>query len=95
MKVWNMLHRLQEADLNPVVLYLAPYTDASDAEEIVDLFLVSDEWTCKRYRSADGSISDVHHPAERRFSVGWDKTTDDHWPERVIILSSAPGVASG
>ena len=89
MKVWNMLHRLQDADPDAVVLYLPPYADDSDAEEICDVVLVSDMWTGERHRSADGSLLHVHHPAVGGLTLGWNQATDEQWSERVVILTSA------
>jgi hypothetical protein len=89
------MRRLQEADQDAVVLYLAPYADHTDADEIRDVVLVAEEWTCERHRSADGGISDVHHPVEGGFSVGWDQTNDEQWTERVVILSTGHGGPHG
>lgn len=88
MKVRDILHRLQKAAPDTVVLYLAPYADPTDAEEICDVVIVAEEWTCERHRFADGGISDVHHPTEGGSSLGWDQATDEQWRERVAILSS-------
>jgi hypothetical protein len=45
MRVRDLLRSLQEADLDAVVRYLAQYADASDAEEICGVALVSNAWT--------------------------------------------------
>jgi hypothetical protein len=94
-KVRDILHCLREADQDAVVLYLAPYADPTDAEEICDVVLVAEEWTCERHRSADGGISDVHHPVEGGLSLGWDQTTDEQSTERVVILSPLLRVPHG
>ncbi|MBC8750182.1 hypothetical protein OKW43_005807 [Paraburkholderia sp. WC7.3g] len=90
MKVRDILCRLQEADPEAVVLYLAPYADADDgeAEEICDVVLVPDAWRCERHRCGDGCFSHIHHPATGGLSLGWDQNTDEQWLEQVVILSS-------
>ena len=95
MKVRDILRRLQEVDTDAVVLYRAPYVDDSDAEEICDVVLVSDMWTGERHRSAEGSFSEVHHPAVGGLSLGWNQTTDEQWLERVVILSSVQRAPHG
>jgi hypothetical protein len=87
-KVKEILHRLQDADLDAVVLWLAPYADASDAEEICDVTLVTEPWTCERHRWEDGRVDDIHHPTAGGLSVGWDQANDEQRLEQVVILSS-------
>ncbi|SKC68932.1 hypothetical protein [Paraburkholderia hospita] len=89
MKVRHILRRLQEADPDAMVLYQAPYADPTDAEEICDVVLEPDLWVCESHRSADGGVSDVHHPATGGLSMGWDQNKDEQWSERVVILTSA------
>jgi hypothetical protein len=84
---------MDEADPNAVLLYLAPYADPSDAEEICEVVLVSESWTCERHHLPDGGTSDVHHPASHGLSIGWNEATDKRWSERVVILSSEPRVS--
>jgi hypothetical protein len=87
--VRDLLNRLQNADPDAVVLYLAPYADMTEAAEICDVISSRDVWTCERHRSADGGFSDVHHPAAEGLTLGWNQTTDEQWSERVVILAPA------
>jgi hypothetical protein len=86
--VRDLLNRLEKADPDAVVLYLAPYADMTEAAEICDVAPSPDVWTCERHRSASGSFSDVHHPSVGGLSLGWNQSTDEQWFERVVILAS-------
>ncbi|MEM5299090.1 hypothetical protein VSR82_32810 [Burkholderia sp. JPY481] len=90
MKVRDLLHCLQDADPDAVVLYLAPYADVSAAEEVTHVLIARDVWTCERHTSADGIFSSVYHPAEYGLSLGWNPQTDKQYPRWVVILSSEP-----
>ena len=91
MKVRDLLQHLEAADVDAVVLYLAPYADASEADEIVQVMVSTELWTCERHRSKDGRIDKIYHPVVGGLSLAWNETTDQRWPERVVILSSTLG----
>jgi hypothetical protein len=88
MKVQELLLHLKDAEPDAVLLYLAPYADASDAEEVIQVTVPAEHWTCECHRSKDGRVAVIYHPAAGGLSLGWDPTTDRQWPERVVILSS-------
>jgi hypothetical protein len=94
-KVRDILCRLQSADPDAVVLYMPAWADTTDAEEINEVAIVREAWTCERHRAPDGTTSDVHHPSDNGLSFGWNESTDKEWPERVVILSSVPGATYG
>ena len=95
MKVRDLLRHLEAADVDAVVLYLAPYADASEADEIVQVTVSNELWTCERHLSADGRVDKIYYPAVAGTSLGWNEATDERWPERVVILSSILGVFDG
>jgi hypothetical protein len=88
MRVRDLLHHLKDADPDAVVLYIAAYADASDAEAIVQVTVLTETWTCERHRSTDGRVSDIYHPVAGGLSLGWDPKTDQQSLEPVVILSS-------
>lgn len=91
MRVSDLHMRLQDADPDAVVLLLPSYSDLTDANELVDVVLISEPWTCERHREADGSTTDVHHPASLGYTIGWNPARDESWAERVVILSPQQG----
>src|SRR5258706_14623318 len=95
MKVRELLHELEEADPDAVVLSLPPYADPTDAEEVCGVVIVAEAWTCERHYTADGKTTDVHHPAGHGLSIGWQAATDRQWRERVVILSSDRVASTG
>jgi hypothetical protein len=88
MRVRDLIRRLQVADPEAVVLYLAPYADVSEAEEIHAVCLTDAAWICERHVSSGGSIVDVHHPADHGLSIGWNDSTDTQHEENVVVLST-------
>ncbi|MGF6924365.1 hypothetical protein OKW28_008562 [Paraburkholderia sp. 40] len=95
MRVRHLLYKLRDADPDAVVLYLAPYADESDADEIVHVNVPTDSWTCERHYPADGRVDQVFHPTHGGLSLGWDPETDEQSTVRVVILSSTPGAVDG
>ncbi|MGF6442614.1 hypothetical protein [Paraburkholderia youngii] len=91
MKVAELLLRLKDAEPDAVVLLLPRYADFTEAEEIADVALIAEPWTCERHRNADGTTTEVHHPTADGYTLGWSPATDEEWSERVIILSPQPG----
>lgn len=71
----------------------ARVADTTDAEEINEVAIVREAWTCERHRATDGSTSDAHHTSGHGLSLGWAQSTDEQWTERVVILSPVPGVS--
>ena len=63
MKVRDLLRHLKEADPDAVLLYLAPYVDASEVDEIVQVAVSNELWTCERHRSEDGRFDKIYYPA--------------------------------
>ena len=88
MKVRELLRHLSEADADAVVLYLPQYGDMTDAEEVLNVAVIAEPWTCERHYAADRKTTHVHHPSDHGLSIGWQVATDRQWRERVIILSS-------
>jgi hypothetical protein len=95
MKVRDLMNRLRATGADAVVLWLAPYSDTSEAEEACVVTLAKEPWTCERKMSAGGGLSDVHYPSSHGPSIGWDEATDQCWLEHVVILSAASGVQYG
>lgn len=91
MKVAELLTCLKDADRDAVVLLLPRYADFTETEELVDVALIAEPWTCERHREADGSTTDVHHPSSRVYATGWKAGTDESWTEHVVILSPQSG----
>ncbi|MCG5078501.1 hypothetical protein [Paraburkholderia tagetis] len=91
MKVAELLTRLKDADPDAVVLLLPRYADFKNTQELVDVVLIAKPWTCERHREADGSTTDVHHPASHGYSIGCNAETDESWTEQVVTLSSQSG----
>ncbi|CAB3727992.1 hypothetical protein LMG22037_05330 [Paraburkholderia phenoliruptrix] len=91
MKVAELLTRLKDADPDAVVLLFPRYADFAETEELVDVVLIAEPWTCERHREADGTTKVIHHPASDGCPMGWDAATDDNWLERVVILSPQSG----
>ena len=87
MKVSELLLCLEDADPDAIVLLLPSYGDYADAEELRDVALITEPWTCERHREADGTTRDVHYPAGREHAYGWNPQTDESWSERVVVLS--------
>jgi hypothetical protein len=78
-----------------VILWLQPYSDLGEVDEISQVALPQELRTCERHVLADGSVCDVHHPIAHGLSLGWSEQTDERWTERVVILSCAPRAAYG
>ncbi|EUC16530.1 hypothetical protein [Paraburkholderia hospita] len=95
MKVRDLLRHLKEADPDAVVLYLAPHADASEADEIVQVTVSNELWTCERHLSADGRVDKNYYPAVGGTSLAWNEATDERWTECVVILSSILGALDG
>ncbi|SIT39479.1 conserved hypothetical protein [Paraburkholderia piptadeniae] len=91
MKVAELLLRLKDAEPEAVVLLLPNYADYSEAEELNDVVLIAEPWTCERHHKADGTATDVHHPASHGHTLGCDDATDESWSEHVVILSPQLG----
>ncbi len=91
MRVRDLLSRLHAADPNAIVLWLPPWADASEADEICDVVLVAEPWACECHPTTDGQVSLSYYPAGHGHSLGYNLATDKEWPERVVILSSGPG----
>ncbi|POR51048.1 hypothetical protein B0G62_10774 [Paraburkholderia eburnea] len=88
MRIRDMLHCLQNADPDAVILYLVSFPDVSDADELNHAYVVTDVWLSERNRLVDGLLSSAYHPTEHRHSIGWNPETEEQWPERVVILST-------
>ncbi|NYH18781.1 hypothetical protein GGD41_006009 [Paraburkholderia bryophila] len=95
MKVRDLLNSLRNADAESVVLWLPPYADEGEAEEVRVVTTAKEQWTCERHISSSGAILDIHHPSRHGRSIGWNEATDQSWPERVVLLSAAPEVRHG
>ncbi|SEK07244.1 hypothetical protein [Paraburkholderia diazotrophica] len=91
MKVAELLSRLADADPDAIVLLLPSYADLTETEELDDVVLIGEPWTCERHRQDDGSTTDVHHPAGHGYTIGWNVETDESWTEHVVILSPQSG----
>ncbi|EIN00405.1 hypothetical protein WQE_15281 [Paraburkholderia hospita] len=87
MKVAELLSRLVDADPEAIVLLLPSYGDYPDAEELREVALMAETWTCERQHELDGTTRDVHYPAGREHAYGWNPQTDESWSERVVVLS--------
>lgn len=87
LRVSELLSRLEGADPDAIVLLLPSYADYTDAEELRDVALIAEPWTCERKHEADGATRDVHYPGGDEHSYGWNPQTDESWSERVVVLS--------
>ncbi|MGF6550728.1 hypothetical protein [Paraburkholderia youngii] len=90
MTVAELLLRLKGARPDAVVVMLASYADLTEAEELGDVAVIAEPWTCERHRTADGIATDVRYPAGHGPTLGWNAATDEMWTEHVVILSPQP-----
>ncbi|KDR40618.1 hypothetical protein BG61_24065 [Caballeronia glathei] len=89
MKVRDLITRLGSVDQDALLLRLALYADASEAEEVCVATPMNETWTCERQMSVSGEILHIHYPSSHGLSLGWNAATDQSWSERVVILSTA------
>lgn len=94
MKVAELLLRLADVDPEAVVLLLPSYADYSDAEELREVELIAETWTCERHHEANGKTTDAHYPSGHGHTYGWNPETDESLSERVVILSPQSGSSS-
>lgn len=87
MNVSELLLRLKDAKSDAIILLLPSYADFTEAEELGDVVLIAEPWTCERHHKIDGTTTYVHYPSNHRPTLGWDAATDECWTEQVVILS--------
>ncbi|SPB17795.1 hypothetical protein NOV72_04998 [Caballeronia novacaledonica] len=88
MTVAELIDALRGADPTSRVLFLGEYADTDEADEVCEVAIPRDAWTCDsgRYAGREYSVRYPGPPAQRDNAYSEVKQVS----ERVVVLSSGP-----
>jgi hypothetical protein len=87
MRVRELLEHLYGAAPDAVVLWQQPYSDLGEVDEISQVAVPQELWTCERHMSTDGHACDLHHPTEYGLSLAGTRRPTDNGQS---VLSFCP-----